>query len=350
MTEQANFSMQKITISHPSDAWQRIDRFCKKYLPNAALGGIYKMLRTGKIKVNGKKKDQTYKIEEGDEITLWMSDEEISAMQSNNEQWTMNNSEIKNATKHWKLNVTLSPLSILYEDEYLMVLDKPAWLNVHSWDHKTTESNLIDQVQDYLKGKYDSLTFRPALVHRIDRDTSGCILIAKTKPTLEALLADLQDHRIEKVYHAIVCGVPAKPADTIRARLLRIEDARDEAKVRVDEAGQSALTHYKVVKSEEWRVKRLETDSTTPIYSLLECRIETGRTHQIRVHLAYIGCPILGDKAYGDKKINSYMSRHQGITRQMLHARVLSFTHPVTKKRLSVEAPYPEDFAKLMSI
>lgn len=97
-------------------------------------------------------------------------------------------------------------------------------------------------------------------------------------------------------------------------------------------------------------MKRLETDDTTLIYSLLECRIETGRTHQIRVHLAYIGCPILGDKAYGNKKINSYMSRHQGITRQMLHARVLSFTHPVTKKRLQVEAPYPEDFAKMMSI
>ena len=97
-------------------------------------------------------------------------------------------------------------------------------------------------------------------------------------------------------------------------------------------------------------MKRLETDATTPIYSLLECRIEPGRTHQIRVHLAYIGCPILGDKAYGDKKINSYMSRHQGIARQMLHARVLSFVHPSTKKRLHIEAPYPEDFQKMMNI
>ena len=250
--------MQKITISHPSDAWQRIDRFCKKYLPNAALGGIYKMLRTGKIKVNGKKKDQTYKIEDGDEITLWMSDEEITGLQVKSGTWKGESLETKSPAKPWTLNVTLSPLAILYEDEHLMVLDKPAWLNVHSWDHKTTESNLIDQVQDYLRGKYDSLTFRPALVHRIDRDTSGCILVAKDKPTLEALLADLQDHKIEKVYHALVSGKPPKEADTIRARLLRIEDARDEAKVRVDEAGQSAVTHYRVVESGNWKVEGQE--------------------------------------------------------------------------------------------
>jgi 23S rRNA pseudouridine1911/1915/1917 synthase len=158
-------------------------------------------------------------------------------------------------------------------------------------------------VQDYLKGKYDSLTFRPALVHRIDRDTSGCILVAKEKPTLEALLSDLQDHKIEKVYHALVSGIPAKPTDTIRARLLRVEDARDEAKVRVDEAGQSAVTHYKTITNYQLPITNTKINlpilpSYHPAISLLECRIETGRTHQIRVHLAYIGCPILGDKAY----------------------------------------------------
>jgi len=106
-------------------------------------------------------------------------------------------------------------------------------------------------VQDYLRGKYDSLTFRPALVHRIDRDTSGCIIIAKEKNTLEQLLDALQSHKIQKTYHAYVSGIPIITSDTIRARLLRIEDARDEAKVRVDEAGQSAVTHYRIIKSEK---------------------------------------------------------------------------------------------------
>ena len=96
------------------------------------------------------------------------------------------------------------PLAILYEDEYLMIVNKPPGINVHAGDHKTTESNIIDQVQDYLQGRYDSLTFRPALVHRIDRDTSGCLLIAKDKGALEILLSELQAHDMEKVYHTIV--------------------------------------------------------------------------------------------------------------------------------------------------
>lgn len=130
-----------------------------------------------------------------------------------------------------------------------MVVNKSAGINVHAGDHKTIEPNIIDQVQDYLQGRYDSLTFRPALVHRIDRDTSGCLLIAKDKAVLETLLTELQSHNIEKVYHTIILGIPPKRQDTIRARLLRITDARDEAKVRVDELGQSAVTHYRVMQT-----------------------------------------------------------------------------------------------------
>lgn len=346
-------NMQKIIIDHSSDAWQRIDRFCKKYLPNAALGAIYKMLRTGKIKVNGKKKDQTYKIELGDEIVFWMSDDEITELKVVRSKWKVVSHETVDSRTLWALGIESRALPILYEDEYLIVIDKPAWLNVHAGDHKTRESNLIDQVQDYLKGKYDSLTFRPALVHRIDRDTSWCILIAKEKQALESLLESLQSHRIEKIYHALVFGVPEKLQDTIRARLLRIEDARDEAKVRVDDAWQSAVTHYRVVKSKKWESWEQETHWTLnskplPSISLLECRIETGRTHQIRVHLAHIGCPIIWDKAYGNKKYNSYLARKQWTQRQMLHARELLFVHPITKKNLHIVAPYPGDFISIL--
>jgi RluA family pseudouridine synthase len=144
---------------------------------------------------------------------------------------------------------------------------------------------------------------------------------------------------MEKVYHTIVVGIPTKRQDTIRARLLRIENAKNEAKVRVDEAGQSAVTHYTV----------LQTITAQQSFSLLECRIETGRTHQIRVHMAYIGHPVLADRAYGDKSINSYVRRDFRITRQLLHAQSLTFVHPKTRKKLRVEAPYPSDFQSMVS-
>lgn len=197
-----------------------------------------------------------------------------------------------------------------------------------------------------MAGEYDSLTFRPALVHRIDRDTSGCILIAKEKSVLEALLVELREHRIEKIYHAIVLGNPPQTSGTIRARLLRVENAHHEAKVRVDDQGQSAITHYRLIGSLTLPGKT-PTDSMIQA-SLLECRIETGRTHQIRVHLASIGCPILGDRAYGDSRINAYARRHLEVSRQLLHARQLTFEHPITKKRLMIETPYPSDFDSLL--
>lgn len=144
---------------------------------------------------------------------------------------------------------------------------------------------------------------------------------------------------MEKIYHTIVVGIPAKSQDTIRAKLLRIPDAKNEAKVRVDEAGQSAITHYTV----------LQTFAINQSFSLLECRIETGRTHQIRVHMAHIGHPVLGDKAYGDKSINSYARRDLSVIRQLLHAYSLTFFHPKTRKKLTIAAPYPSDFLSIVS-
>lgn len=343
--------MISLSISHPADAWQRLDRFVRKYLPNAPLGGIFKMIRIGKIKVNGKKKDQTYKLEIDDEVSFYLTDVEMAGFIKNSE-WDIQNEIWKSSEIQTKKII----LDILYEDDYLMVINKPAGINVHPGDHKTTEISLIDIVQDYLKWKYDSLTFRPALVHRIDRDTSGCLLIAKDKSVLESLLAGLQSHEIEKIYHTIVLGIPTKKQDTIRARLLRIENAKSEAKVKVDESGQSAVTHYRIVTSEKLQVKSLETHKpetrNTPSWimiSLLECRIETGRTHQIRVHMAHIGNPVLADKAYWDMSINSYLKRNLGISRQLLHARSLSFIHPKNQKKLIIEAPYPADFAEIIT-
>ncbi len=344
--------MISLSIQHPADAGQRLDRFIRKYLPNAPLGGIFKMLRVGKIKVNGKRKDQTYILELGDELTFWLTDTEMEAMK-----WAPTSTWDPIASQMESL-LALSPkLDILFEDEYLMVVNKPAGINVHPGDHKTTEISLIDQVQDSLKWRYDSLTFRPALVHRIDRDTSGCLLIAKDKSVLESLLTDLQAHKIEKIYHAIVLGIPLKREDTIRVRLLRVENAKHETKVKVDETGQSAVTHYKILQDPKWilywnvyrGVQNSQNQSWIDV-SLLECRIETGRTHQIRVHMMHIGHPVLADRAYGNKSINSYIKRDLGITRQLLHARSLSFMHPKTHNKITIEAPYPEDFLQVFPL
>ncbi len=327
--------MISLIISHSADSEQRLDRFIRKYLPNAPLGVIFKMLRIGKIKVNGKKKDKTYRIEMWDEITFWLTDEEIAGWQISDDTWKKK--------QDTDLSIKNISLEVLYEDEYLMVINKPPGINVHPGDHKTTEISLIDQVQDYLAWRYDSLTFKPALVHRIDRDTSGCLLIAKDKSVLESLLFDLQSHAIEKIYHTLVRWIPISQKDTIRARLLRIPDAKNEAKVRVDETGQSAITHYRVL--ETYTIK----DENTISLALLECRIETGRTHQIRVHMAHIGHPIIADRAYGDKSINSYFRRNKNIDRQLLHARSLTFVHPVTRKRITIEAPYPSDMQNIIA-
>lgn len=259
--------MHTIIIDHPSDSDQRIDKFLKKYLPNITLALLYKWLRTGKIKVNRRKVEPIHRIELSDEITLALSPEEIEELQKRPIKESMPSSK---------------KIDILYEDAGFLAVNKPPGMNVHPGDHKTTEVSLIELIQDQLGGAYESLSFRPSLVHRIDRDTSGIILIAKEKKMLDGLLELLQSGKIEKIYHAVVIGKPPKPRGTIALALERVENARDEAKVIVSPTGQSAVTHYETLR-----------EHIQGKYSLLECHIETGRTHQIRVHMNAIGNPIL---------------------------------------------------------
>ncbi len=316
--------MQTINIENPSDSDQRIDKFLKKYFPNIHLSILYKWLRTGKIKINGKKVEQTYRLDLSDMITLFIDDEEISSLR---QQETLIRT------------IQEKKIEILYADQYFLAVNKPAGMNVHPGDHKTTEVSLIEIIQDQLWGKYDTLSFRPSLVHRIDRDTSGVLLIAKEKKMLEGLLSLLQNGKIEKTYHTIVIGKPIKPRDTLSANLERIEDAKDEAKVRVSPTGQRAITHYATLR-----------EGIKNKYSLLECQIETGRTHQIRVHLAHNNTPILWDKSYGNISENTYAKKYFSIQRQLLHAYSLSFTHPLSNEKMYIIAPYPDDFEKLLEL
>lgn len=176
--------------------------------------------------------------------------------------------------------------------------------------------------------------FSPSLVHRIDRDTTGVLLIAKDRHSLNFLLEELQAHDMQKKYLALVVG-EITTKGTIQAPLLRLENPKKEAKVRVDPLGQKAITHYQCI-------------NHSKILSLVEVLLETGRMHQIRVHMAHIKHPILGDLAYGNSTVNREFQRKNEAARQMLHAHELIFTHPVTKKKMTLIAPVPEDMTRLI--
>lgn len=315
--------MQLLTVT-ASDADQRLDRYLKKLFPNAPLSFLYKMGRTKKVRLNGKKAEPEMRIQEGDEIALYLNDVEIVEF-----------GEKKSTRPATQTKFDRS--AILYEDEVLLVVNKLPGINVHPGDHKTTEASLIELIQDYLGNQYNSVGWKPSLAHRLDRDTSGVLIIAKTRHALNSVLEDLQSEKIKKIYLACAAGIPKESSGTIKAPLLRVENAKNENKVRVDPAGSKAVTHFKVL-----------SENAEQNLSVVELHLETGRMHQIRVHLAHIGTPVIGDKAYGDPQINRDIKKQLGIERQLLHARRLEFAHPVTKKRLVVEAPTPKDMESFM--
>ena len=218
-------------------------------------------------------------------------------------------------------------------------------MNVHAWDHKTKETNVIVQVQDYLWDKLNSLTFKPSLIHRIDRDTSGILMIGKKKDLLSKLVDDFKSHeKVKKTYYAIVLWKLSRKEWTITKKLLRIEWAQNENKVQVSEKWLTAVSHYKLlrehtIKAPEWNV----------ILSEVEVQIETGRMHQIRVHMASIGNPIVWDKAYGDKRMNSYLERNFWLRRQALHAWKIEFFHYGRNKKMKLEARIKKDLVDFLS-
>jgi 23S rRNA pseudouridine1911/1915/1917 synthase len=223
-------------------------------------------------------------------------------------------------------------LNIVFEDAHLIVIDKPAGLVVHPAAGNrdgTLVNALIAHCGPSLRGIGGEL--RPGIVHRIDKDTTGLMVAAKTEKAMTSLGKQFAAHAIERVYRAIVWGVPRERSGTIDAALGRSPLNRQKiAVLRV--GGKPARTHYKVI----------ETFGTTA--SLIECRLETGRTHQIRVHMAHIGHPLVGDPVYGRPRTIPGLTL--GISRQALHAAVLGFHHPGTDKPMRFESVLPEDFTE----
>lgn len=231
------------------------------------------------------------------------------------------------------------PLSIVYEDEHLIVIDKPAGLVVHPAAGNPA-GTLVNALLHHCKGQLSGIggVARPGIVHRIDKDTSGLLVVAKTNAAHEGLASQFADHSIERAYLAVVNGHPNPPQGTITGRIGRSDANRKKMAVLPNNSsrGKHAVTHYKVLEK-------------MAHCALVECRLETGRTHQVRVHLASIGHALLGDPLYGraSSQLRPILQR-LGFHRQALHAAVLGFIHPVTSDRLRFSSDLPTDIMELI--
>jgi 23S rRNA pseudouridine1911/1915/1917 synthase len=228
------------------------------------------------------------------------------------------------------------PLPIIYEDEHLLVVDKPAGLVVHP-AAGNRDGTLVNALLHHCSGSLSGIggVARPGIVHRIDKDTSGLLVIAKHDKAHEGLAKQFAAHSIDRRYLAIVSGIPRQAEGTIDAPLAR--SPQNRKKIAIQPRGKRAVTHW----------KRLELLNDA---ALVECRLETGRTHQVRVHMASIGHPLVGDPVYGRGKSGHRKLLNQlDFKRQALHAAHLGFVHPVTKGRLSFDSALPSDMQELFT-
>ena len=285
---------------------ERIDRYLAERCPDFSRSYLQKLLKEQAVSVNGKAVKANYKVQSRDRIIL----------------------EIPEAEKADILPEDI-PLDILYEDDYLLVVNKPKGMVVHpSAGHM--EGTLVNAVMahcgDHLSGINGVL--RPGIVHRIDKDTTGALLVCKDDAVHRDLAEQLKEHSIKRRYRAVVWGNLKEDQGTVEGPIGRHPIDRKKMAVNYKN-GKDAVTHYQV----------LERFGQ---YTYIECRLETGRTHQIRVHMASIGHPLLGDSVYGPSK-NPW--KLQG---QTLHAMVLGFRHPVTGEYMEFTAPLPEYFSELL--
>ena len=237
------------------------------------------------------------------------------------------------------------PLSVLYEDEHLIVVDKPAGMAVHPAPG-TPSGTLVNALLHHAGSSLSGIggVARPGIVHRIDKDTSGIVVVAKTDAAHQGLSALFAAHDIDRLYVALTRGAPKSQRGTIEGAIGRSSADRKKMAI-VKSGGRHAITHY--------AVERTFGPPERPLAARVACTLETGRTHQIRVHLASQGAPCLGDPAYGSgppaEKVRAAMAE-AGLTRQALHAAVLGFRHPITGETLRFESPLPPDMATLQAL
>ena len=226
-------------------------------------------------------------------------------------------------------------LTIIFEDDHLLIVDKPAGLVVHP-AAGNYDGTLVNALLHHCAGRLSGIggVARPGIVHRIDKDTSGLLVVAKTNPAHEGLSMQFAAHSIDRRYKAIVAGIPT--SGSVDAPLAR--STHDRKKVAIQQRGKRAVTHYTLVHA-------LKKDA-----ALIECRLETGRTHQVRVHMTSIGHPLLGDPVYGrTRPQHREILQKLGFNRQALHAAELGFIHPVSRETLHFESEMPDDMQQLFS-
>lgn len=230
------------------------------------------------------------------------------------------------------------PLVIVHEDADLIVVDKPAGLVVHP-AAGNLDGTLVNALLHHCAGRLSGIggVARPGIVHRIDKDTSGLLVVAKTDRAHEGLARQFKDHSINRLYAAIVYGVPTPGSGTVDTWIGRSDADRKKMAVHREGRGKHAVTHYRTME----RLKGA---------AMVECRLETGRTHQVRVHMAHLGHPLIGDPVYGrERKGFKSILETLGFKRQALHAKTLGFIHPVTEKPLMFQSVLPTDMQELLS-
>ena len=301
-------SVAFLTIDESGEA-QRIDNFLFRQLKGVPKSHIYRILRGGEVRVNKKRVTQTYRLQLGDLLRI---------------------PPIRVAEKHEieAAHIPAVEFAILYEDEALLVLNKPSGVAVHGG------SGVSFGVIEQMRRARPEAKFLE-LVHRLDRETSGVLLLAKRRSALTAMHEIMREGASDKRYYALVLGQWKNQRQHVKLPLYKFDTPQGEKRVMVREGGQASHTLFNLQKS--W-----------PDYTLLEAELKTGRTHQIRVHLAHLGFPIAGDDKYGDFARNRELMK-QGLKRMFLHAHSIAFAHPLTGAPMHLTAPLPKELESFVA-
>lgn len=285
----------------------RIDKAISEKNKELSRVAIQRMIDNENIKVNGRKVKASYKLNKDDKVTI--EKEEI---------------------KEVEIKAEDIPLDIIYEDNDIIVINKAKGMVVHP-GNGNADGTLVNAIMNICKESLSGIggEIRPGIVHRIDKDTTGLLIVAKNDKSHINVSNQIKNHEVVKTYIALVRGVIKNNEGTIDMPIAR--STTDRTKMAVSKNGKNAITHFKVLK----RFKE---------YTLLEINIETGRTHQIRVHMSQIGYPVVGDYIYSNGK-NPF-----GVQGQMLHSKKLEFVHPTTNKKMILEAPLPEEFERVLEL
>ena len=312
-------------VTDPNQELIRVDKFLMDRLPNVTRNKLQEGIKEGQIKVNDKKVKPNYKVHPGDQIVVALP-------------------EPPKDTEVVPENI---PINIVYEDDEVLVVNKEAGMVVHP-AYQNWSGTLVNALTWHFQNlpTMPQNEGRPGLVHRIDKDTSGLLVIAKSERAMTHLARQFFDHSIERTYYALVWGEPTEREGTIDVHLGRsLKDRRVTTAFPEGDFGRNAITHYRVLKNLRY-------------VSLVQCNLETGRTHQIRAHMKFLGHPLFNDETYGGDKIlkGTLFTKYKQfvdncfkiIPRQALHAKTLGFVHPVTNKKMLFDSELPEDMKQVI--